>query len=338
MTNITETVVYEPTIYQLATEDPLQGGQAAFSSGAVTYGYLNASVQQLANRTAYLKEKVDLSDSELDLKAPLNSPTFTGTVSGITKQMVGLPNVDNTSDVNKPISSSVQSALNLKANLSSPTFTGVPLAPTAAQDTSTTQVATTAFVLGQTGSTLPIINGSANAGSSSRFSRQDHIHPTDTTRASLSSPTFTGVPAGPTPVVGTNTTQFATSAMVQAEIANKRSWTTFTPTVTATTNSYTSVSATGRYLSIFGMCHVQIEVTITTKGTGTLPQITLPLPAASLSVGHTLSVYERGSLNKLGLARILSTLTATQAIDYVGGDIGVADGNILYINGHYPLA
>lgn len=33
--------------------------------------------------------------------APTASPTFTGTVNGITKSMVGLTNVDNTSDVTK---------------------------------------------------------------------------------------------------------------------------------------------------------------------------------------------------------------------------------------------
>jgi hypothetical protein len=38
--------------------------------------------------------------------------------------MVGLTNVDNISDANKPVSSAQQSALNLKANLASPTFTG----------------------------------------------------------------------------------------------------------------------------------------------------------------------------------------------------------------------
>lgn len=47
--------------------------------------------------------------------APLNSPTFTGTVGGITKSMVGLGNVDNTSDANKPISSATQTALDGKA-------------------------------------------------------------------------------------------------------------------------------------------------------------------------------------------------------------------------------
>ena len=50
----------------------------------------------------------------LAAKAPLASPTFTGTVSGITKSMVGHGNVDNTSDANKPISTAVQAALNDK--------------------------------------------------------------------------------------------------------------------------------------------------------------------------------------------------------------------------------
>jgi hypothetical protein len=49
-------------------------------------------------------------------KAPLASPTFTGTVSGITKAMVGLGNVDNTSDANKPISTATQTALDLKVD------------------------------------------------------------------------------------------------------------------------------------------------------------------------------------------------------------------------------
>jgi hypothetical protein len=66
--------------------------------------------------------------------APLASPTFTGTVSGITQSMVGLGNVDNTSDSSKPISTATQSALDAKLAIStasstyapkiSPTFTG----------------------------------------------------------------------------------------------------------------------------------------------------------------------------------------------------------------------
>lgn len=59
---------------------------------------------------------------------------------------LGLGNVDNTSDINKPISTATQTELNLKATIASPTFTGTPTAPTASAGTNTTQLATTAFV------------------------------------------------------------------------------------------------------------------------------------------------------------------------------------------------
>jgi hypothetical protein len=68
----------------------------------------------------------------------------TGVVA-IAKADVGLGNVDNTSDANKPISTAQQNELNLKANLASPALTGTPTAPTATEGTSTTQLATTAF-------------------------------------------------------------------------------------------------------------------------------------------------------------------------------------------------
>jgi hypothetical protein len=68
------------------------------------------------------------------------------TFQNLDKTAVGLGNVDNTSDVNKPISNSVQSGLNLKANINSPSFTGMPTSTTATSGTSTTQIATTEFV------------------------------------------------------------------------------------------------------------------------------------------------------------------------------------------------
>ncbi len=52
----------------------------------------------------------------INLKANIESPTFTGTVKGITKAMVGLANVDNTSDIDKPVSTATQTALDIKAN------------------------------------------------------------------------------------------------------------------------------------------------------------------------------------------------------------------------------
>ena len=79
--------------------------------------------------------------NQLALKANLASPTFTGTVGGITKLMVGLGKVDNTSDADKPVSTYQQDALDLKVNLADPTFnTTVPTSQTAGTsyfDTST---------------------------------------------------------------------------------------------------------------------------------------------------------------------------------------------------------
>jgi microcystin-dependent protein len=100
----------------------------------------------------------------------------------------------------------------------SPTFTGTPLSTTAAADTDTTQVATTAYVIGQASSTAPVIDGVATVGASLRYARADHIHPTDTSRAPLNSPSLTGTPLAPTATGGTSTTQIATTAFVQTAI------------------------------------------------------------------------------------------------------------------------
>lgn len=62
--------------------------------------------------------------------APKADPTFTGTVSGVTKSHVGLGNADNTSDVSKPISTIQQTALDLKAPKAAPVFTGTVEAST----------------------------------------------------------------------------------------------------------------------------------------------------------------------------------------------------------------
>ena len=60
----------------------------------------------------------------INSKAPLNNPKFTGTVQGISQTMVGLGNVDNTSDADKQISTATQTALDTKAPINNPIFTG----------------------------------------------------------------------------------------------------------------------------------------------------------------------------------------------------------------------
>ncbi|WP_297095618.1 hypothetical protein [uncultured Draconibacterium sp.] len=64
----------------------------------------------------------------------------------VSKADVGLGNVDNTSDADKPVSTAQQTALDLKANKANAALTGIPTAPTALATDDSTQLATTAFV------------------------------------------------------------------------------------------------------------------------------------------------------------------------------------------------
>ena len=89
------------------------GNKLDASSASTTY------LTQSSASTTYLTQT-----SAYSTYAPTANPTFTGTVSGVTKSMVGLGNVDNTSDANKPVSSATQTALNAKAPTADPTITG----------------------------------------------------------------------------------------------------------------------------------------------------------------------------------------------------------------------
>ena len=66
--------------------------------------------------------------------------------------------------------------------------------------------------------TAPVMDGTAAIGSSTEYAREDHVHPTDTSRAPLASPALTGTPTAPTATVGTDTTQIATTAFVTGEL------------------------------------------------------------------------------------------------------------------------
>ena len=94
--------------------------------------------------TGEISAQADLQSALSAQTSALN--THTGNKSNphsVTKAQVGLGNCDNTSDVNKPVSTAVQNALNLKANLASPAFSGTPTVPTAAVSTNNTQAVNT---------------------------------------------------------------------------------------------------------------------------------------------------------------------------------------------------
>lgn len=64
-------------------------------------------------------------------------------------------------------------------------------------------------------STTPAMDGTAAVGTGTTYARADHVHPSDTTRAPLNAPVFTGDARGVTPSPGDNDTSLATTAFVQ---------------------------------------------------------------------------------------------------------------------------
>lgn len=132
MTNLTETANYETGVYQLETTDPVQGGAG---------GVDNRQAQQLANRTAWLKQQVDALNTASGGWAPINSPNFTGQPTAPTA-----PGGNNSTRVATTAFVAAAIAAGDWAPKASPTFTGTPTAPTPATTDNSTKISTTAFV------------------------------------------------------------------------------------------------------------------------------------------------------------------------------------------------
>lgn len=126
------------------------GGGGAVSSvsgrtGAVTLTSSDVGLANVNNTSDAAKPISTATQTALNAKAPLASPAFTGTPTGITKAHVGLGNVDNTSDASKPISSATQTALNSK--VSGTGIVQITQLTQAAYDALSTKSTTTLYVV-----------------------------------------------------------------------------------------------------------------------------------------------------------------------------------------------
>ena len=155
------------------------------------------------------------------------------------------------------------------ALLASPTLTGIPAAPTAAANTNTTQIATTAFV---TGAVTDLIGGAPGALNTlnelAEAIGDDASYAAGITtalglKAPLASPTFTGTVTVPTPVSNTDA---STKVYVDSTAS-----TTASAAATALTNHEADTT------NIHGIADTSILVT--TTGTQTLTNKTITTPA-----------------------------------------------------------
>jgi hypothetical protein len=119
------------------------------------------------------------------------------------------------------------------------------------------------------GTATPLMDGTAAVGTSTAYAREDHRHPTDTTRAPLASPAFTGTPTAPTAAAGTNNTQIATTAFVQNAINDVKSTSLGYGTTTGTGTAYTLTLNPAPTALVSGM-RVTIKVHTANTGAATL--------------------------------------------------------------------
>ena len=150
---------------------------------------------EIATQLASDESAASALTTTVSLKAPINNPTFTGTVSGITATMVGLGNVNNTADSAKVVASAAK--LTTARNVAGVSFDGsadiaIPFANLTSKPTTVSGYGITdAAALG---TATPIVAGTASAGSGTTASKVDHVHPLQTSLpsgATLASPVIT---------------------------------------------------------------------------------------------------------------------------------------------------
>ncbi|MGE8065577.1 gp53-like domain-containing protein [Pseudomonas sp. NPDC089569] len=135
--------------------------------------------------------------------------------------------------------------------------------------------------------------GVAAVGTGSKLAREDHRHPTDTTRAPLASPGLTGTPTAPTAPDTSNSTQIATTGHVLARL------------VTAGLYTQSSGSPSGNDADTVGASMAEARSTISTTANAPMPQWTkiwaMPVDASngvqlSLGVQADRAFYRRKSV------------------------------------------
>jgi hypothetical protein len=134
--------------------------------------------------------------------------------------------------------------------------------------------------------------------------------------------------------IATNTTNIASNT---ASInAMQAAWTTYTPTVTAGTGTFTTVSAAGRYLKTGHTVHLAVVITLTSNGTAaSFIKVTLPFTG---SIGQfVLAGRESNSTGKMIQGIIGLSDTVVTLFNYDGTYPG-GTGFQITISGTYESA
>lgn len=129
MANLPETSEFPDGIYQIEQTDPVVGGLPNLGGGQ---GMTNVPIQQLAQRTRFLKDAIDSLPNDLR--------------GGVAAALDTLAKLAAAINDDPAFAATVTALIAAKAPLASPAFTGHPTAPTQVTGNESTRLATTAYV------------------------------------------------------------------------------------------------------------------------------------------------------------------------------------------------
>lgn len=207
------------------------------------------SSQNARDEMTTIEQGFDAVETAMNLKAPLADPVLTGDPTTVTPSPgddshsiadtafvhqevvdIGLPSQaghtgEYLSTDGSDMSWEIAVTLNGVQTLTNKTITDADLqgdstAITQAGSDNTTLIATTAFVLGQASGASPLMAGTVAVGTSYKYSREDHRHPSDTDKADLHSPVFTGDPTCPSPPLGLGTASIINAWWYQSQASS----------------------------------------------------------------------------------------------------------------------
>jgi hypothetical protein len=239
----------------------------------------------------------------------------TGNVSGTSGSTTG-----NAATATNLAATTTTLASNVTAS-SLTSFGTDPVANTQAVDNNSTKIATTAFVLGQAGSATPVVDGTATVGTSTRFARQDHVHPTDTTRAAVAGQTFTGAIAAP---------NITDSALTVAGIVTNTSAGLLGTVATVPTTNLPSASTTAAGITQLSDSTSTTSSTVAATSTAVKSAYSLAasaLPTSGGTMSGSIDMSSTGITNAGSISGVTSLV-----LPYIGsGSTNIT----LYANGGY---
>ena len=151
-----------------------------------------------------------------------------------------------------------------------------------------------------TGTSYPAMDGTRSLGSNAGYARVDHVHPHDTSKANLASPTFTGTPKAPTATSGTDTTQIATCEFVQAAVS--AGGVTIDSSMSSSSTNPVQNKIVKAYIdnAIGGITGIDFKVVTTLPSTGVKGTIYLVSNSGSGTNAYDEYIYVDNAWEKIG--------------------------------------